>query len=63
MIELIEPMWGQEVLLWMHQIMENPLWAHWLPILADAFVFVYPVYLVVLYVYGMYSSRKPKAEG
>jgi membrane-associated phospholipid phosphatase len=49
--------------LWMHQIMENPLWAHWLPILADAFVFVYPVYLVVLYVYGMYSSRKPKAEG
>jgi membrane-associated phospholipid phosphatase len=49
MIELIEPMWGQNLLLWMHQVMEYHFWSHWLPVVADAFVFVYPVYLVVLY--------------
>ena len=43
--------------------MENPFWAEALPVIADVFVFVYPVYLVVLYVYGMYTSRKPKATG
>ena len=58
MIELIEPMWGQSLLLVMHRIMENPLWAEILPVVADVFVFVYPVYLVVLYGCGMYTSCK-----
>ena len=65
MIELIEPMWGQSLLLVMHRIMENPLWAEILPVVADIFVFVYPVYLVVLYGYGMLlaSGHSPLATG
>lgn len=58
MIELIEPMWGQEVLLWMHQVMQYPFFFHRLPILADAFVFVYPVYLVLLYGYAIFQGRR-----
>lgn len=58
MIELIEPMWGQELLLWMHQVMQYPFFFDRLPVVADAFVFVYPVYLVVLYGYGMFQGYK-----
>lgn len=58
MINLLEPMWGQKLLLRMHQVMQYPFFFHWLPILADAFVFVYPVYLVVLYGWGMIESYK-----
>lgn len=58
MIELIEPMWGQELLLWMHQVMQYPFFFERLPVVADAFVFVYPVYLVVLYVRGMLQDYK-----
>ena len=50
---LQEPMWGKNLLLWMHQLMQNPFLFQWIPVLADVFVFVYPVYLVVLYVYAM----------
>jgi len=60
MIELIEPMWGQELLLWMHQVMQYPFFFDRLPVVADAFVFVYPVYLVVLYGNGMFQSYKGK---
>jgi len=56
MIELIEPMWGENLLLWMHGIMEYPFWADVLPTIADVFVFVYPVYLVVLYGTWMLQS-------
>lgn len=51
-------MWGQEVLLWMHQVMQYPFFFHRLPILADAFVFVYPVYLVLLYGYAIFQGRR-----
>ncbi len=58
MIHLIEPMWGEKLLLWMHQVMQFPFFFHWLPVVADVFVFVYPVYLFVVYVYGMRLSHK-----
>lgn len=58
MIHLIEPMWGQRLLLWMHQVMQFPFFFHWLPVAADVFVFVYPVYLFVVYVYGIRLSHK-----
>lgn len=51
-------MWGQELLLWMHQVMQYPFFFERLPVVADAFVFVYPVYLVVLYVRGMLQDYK-----
>jgi hypothetical protein len=28
-------------------------WSHRIPVLADVFVFTYPVYLLAVYVYGM----------
>lgn len=58
MIELIEPMWGQDLLLWMHQVMQHPFFFERLPVVADVFVFVYPVYLVVLYGWGMIENYK-----
>jgi len=27
-------------------------WSYWIPVLADVFVFTYPVYLLALYIYG-----------
>jgi len=48
------------LLLWMHQVMQYPFFFERLPVLADIFVFVYPIYLVVLYGYGMYYSWKLK---
>lgn len=57
-------MWGQELLLWMHQVMQYPFFFDRLPVVADAFVFVYPVYLVVLYVRGMLQGYKgSKVQG
>jgi len=61
MLELLEPMWGQELLVWMHQVMQYPFFLEWLPVVADVFVFVYPVYLVVLYGYGMLQSYKEQS--
>jgi membrane-associated phospholipid phosphatase len=58
MIDLIEPMWGQTLLLWMHQVMQYPFFFERLPFVADIFVFVYPMYLVVLYGYGMFQGYK-----
>jgi hypothetical protein len=31
--------------------------SHWIPILADVFVFTYPVYLLALYVYGIFRKK------
>jgi len=63
MINLIEPLWGQELLLWMHQVMQYPFFFERLPVVADIFVFVYPVYLVVLYGYGMLWSYRNRLLG
>lgn len=54
---LHEPMWGEQILLSMHKIMTIPFFFHWTPVFADVFVFVYPIYLVILYVYGMVSKK------
>jgi hypothetical protein len=52
MIKLTEPQWGITLLktlyVWMNA---SPFWSHWIPILADVFVFTYPVYLLLLYGY------------
>lgn len=43
-------------------MMSNEYLIYWIPKLADIFVFTYPVYLLALYGYGMFS-KKLKAEG
>lgn len=64
MIKLIEPLWSvnlsKALFAWMQA---SAFLSHWMPILADIFVFSYPVYLVVLYLFWMVKSRKSKVEG
>lgn len=58
MIKLIEPLWSvnmsKSLFAWMQA---SAFLSHWMPILADVFVLTYPVYLVVLYLYGMISKQ------
>ena len=54
MFKLVEPQWWvhllQSLFAWMQA---SSFWSYLIPILADVFVFTYPVYLLILYVYGM----------
>ena len=58
MIKLVEPMWwvnlSKSLFAWMQA---STFLSHRMPILADAFVLTYPVYLVILYVYGMITKK------
>lgn len=64
MFKLVEPQWWVKILhtlfAWMHA---SIFWSHWIPILADVFVFTYPVYLIALYLYWMVESGRWKIEG
>jgi membrane-associated phospholipid phosphatase len=59
MIKLIEPLWSvnlsKALFAWMQA---SVFLSHWMPILADIFVFSYPVYLVALYLYGIALTWK-----
>jgi len=53
MRHIVEPNRGINVVQYLHTIMTNsPTISKWAPILADIFVFSYPVYLLGLYGYG-----------
>jgi len=58
MIKLIEPLWSlnlsKALFAWMQA---STFLSHRMSILADIFVFSYPVYLVVLYLYGMITKK------
>ena len=58
MIKLVEPLWSlnlsKALFAWMQA---STFLSHRMPILADVFVFSYPVYLVALYLYGMINKR------
>ena len=58
MFKLIEPQWWVSVLnslfAWMQA---SVFWSHWIPVLADVFVFTYPVYLLALYIYGWIKKK------
>lgn len=58
MIKLIEPLWSvnlsKALFVWMQA---STFLSHRMPILADIFVFSYPVYLVALYLYGMITKK------
>ena len=55
---MIEPQWWVKIsnalFAWMQA---SVFWSHWIPILADIFVFTYPVYLLALYVYGVFRKK------
>jgi len=58
MFKIVEPQWWVNLLkslfVWMQA---SIFWSHRIPILADVFVFTYPIYLWVLYVYGMAKKK------
>jgi hypothetical protein len=56
MFRLVEPEWGQKLLVVMNDFVRH----HYLlkkivPFAADVFVFFYPIYLVLVYLWGLYK--------
>ena len=58
MFTLIEPLWSvnlsKSLFAWMQA---SAFLSHRMPIFADVFVLTYPVFLVILYVYGMITKK------
>lgn len=58
MFKIVEPQWWVNILkslfVWMQA---SVFWSYRIPILADIFVFTYPVYLWALYIYGMAKKK------
>jgi len=58
MFEMKEPLWGENFLKMMNGWMaQHELAMKMVPILADVFVFSYPVYLLVLYFVGIGKKK------
>ena len=53
MFVLQEPIWGQQCLLWFHQLLQYHFFIVVFPVLADGLVLLYPLYLLILYIYGV----------
>lgn len=62
MFKLVEPQWWVNLLkslfAWMQASM---FWSYWIPVLADVFVFTYPIYLLVLYIYWIIRCKMQDA--
>ena len=58
MIQVIEPIRWQSMMLMLNTIVSNNyMLSLWVPVLADIFVFTYPLYLTYLYLKGYYNRR------
>lgn len=58
MFKLVEPQWWVNLLKSLFTWMQaSVFWSYRIPILADIFVFTYPVYLLALYVYGIFKKK------
>ncbi|MEI6672578.1 MAG: hypothetical protein WCL02_04475 [bacterium] len=59
MFKIVEPQWGVSLLKLLFAWMQASIfWSYRIPILADIFVFTYPIYLLGLYIYGMTQTWK-----
>ena len=57
-IALIEPSWGMNILQWWIDIQEKYSFISDLaPIFADIFVIVYPIFLVLTYIYAIIKKK------
>lgn len=55
----MEPQWWVTLLKSLFTWMQaSSVWSYWIPILADVFVFTYPIYFLALYMYGMIHTLK-----
>jgi len=60
---MIEPVWGEKFLKVLNSYMaQHDILIYWVPILADVFVFSYPIYLVVLYLYAIVKKQNKYKE-
>ncbi|MCF7834678.1 phosphatase PAP2 family protein [Candidatus Gracilibacteria bacterium] len=58
MIGLKEPLWGEMLLKKLYFLMLNNDFLIWIiPLLADIFVFFYPVYLIILFLWGTIKKK------
>jgi membrane-associated phospholipid phosphatase len=58
MFKLVEPQWWVNLLKSLFAWMQASIfWSRRIPVLADVFVFTYPVYLLALYIYGMAKKK------
>lgn len=58
MLKLIEPNRGITLIKYLNQVMtQSPVLTHRTPILADIFVFSYPIYLAALYITGRVTKK------
>jgi len=58
MWKLVEPQWWVNLLKWLFAWMQaSVFWSYRIPVLADIFVFTYPIYLLALYGYGMFKKK------
>ena len=57
-IQLIEPSWWMDILNWWIDIQSKYGWiANLAPTFADIFVFAYPIFLVLIYLYAMIKKK------
>ena len=58
MFHLTEPQWGVVLSKSLHTWMQaSPFLLFWIPKCADLFVLTYPIYLLILYIYGMAKKK------
>ncbi|PID34611.1 MAG: hypothetical protein CR971_02355 [candidate division SR1 bacterium] len=57
MLKLLEPVWAKKIFIAMYTtFQQTSLLYYLLPICADIFVFVYPIFLVILYLWGIVKA-------
>ena len=63
-IQLIEPSWWMDILNWWISIQSKYEWiANLAPTFADVFVFAYPIFLVLVYLYAIIKKKSLFKQG
>ena len=63
-IQLVEPSWWMDILNWWIDIQAKYEWiANLAPTFADVFVFVYPIFLILIYLYAIIKKRTQVKQG
>lgn len=64
MFKIVEPQWwitiSKMLFAWMQA---SVFWSYRIPVLADIFVFTYPIYFLALYIYWMVKGRREQGAG
>ncbi len=57
MLKLLEPVWAKKIFISMYTAFQQTSFLYYLlPICADIFVFIYPIYLLVVYFWGIWKK-------